>query len=345
MKICNVAFCGMGKWVMTYHVPNFQKLSDRYRIVGFYDCFEEKAREAAAQTGAKWYSTMEELIADRSVDLVLVATKPVPTHFDVTMKLLEGGKNVVLEKPMTYDSGECDALIAKAKEKGVIFTVHHNMRYSTSMRAAEEVIRTGAVGSPVLIEIASPRSWYENIDFSNYAAHMVDQALALNHSPLKEVTANLLHPEAGMGGAGYGSAYLRFEEGPEIFLTLNPMPLQQSGKDPIPFHFSYFRFNINGTTNSVGILDSGPTPSADFLLKRKAYYYDKAEPDFGDPDFVKTLNDGYFEMFYKHWANAEKLEVTAAQARNVIRCLELMVESSLKKETVPASGMLPDTFQ
>ena len=54
MKICNVAFCGTGKWVMTYHVPNFQKLSDRYRIVGFYDCFEEKAREAAAQTGAKW---------------------------------------------------------------------------------------------------------------------------------------------------------------------------------------------------------------------------------------------------------------------------------------------------
>lgn len=345
MKICNVAFCGTGKWVMTYHVPNLQRLSDRYRIIGFYDCFEEKAHSAAGQLGAKCYKSIEELIADKEVDLVVVATKPVPTHFDVTLQLLEGGKNVILEKPMTYDSKECDSLIAKAREKGVIFTVHHNMRYSTSMRAAEEVIRTKAVGEPVIVEINSPRSWYDYIDFSNYAAHMTDQALALNRSPLKEVTANLLHPEQGMGGAGHGSAYLRFEEGPEIWLSLNPMPLKRTGKDPLQFHYTYFRFSINGTANSVGIMDSGPTPSSDFLLNRKAYYYDKELPCFEDPEFVRTLDRGYFEMFYDHWANGGKLEVTAEQARNVIRCMELMVESSLKKETVQATGMLPDTFQ
>lgn len=345
MKICNVAFCGTGKWVMSCHVPYFQSHTDCYRIAGFYDCFPEKAKEASEQFGGTCYQTMDELIADKNVDVVIVATKPVPTHFDVTMQLLEGGKNVILEKPMTYESAQCDALIAKAKEKGVILTVHHNMRYSTSMRAAQEVIRTGAVGNPVFVEITSPRSWYENIDFSNYAAHMTDQALALNPSPLKEVTANLLHPEQGMGAAGYGSAFLRFEEGPEIWLSLNPMPLKQTNKDPMQFHYTYFRFSINGTKDSVGIMDSGPTPSADFLLNRKAYYYDKEEPRFDDPEFVRTLNDGYFEMFYKHWADGGKLEVTAEQARNVIRCMELMVESSLKKETVQATGMLPDTFQ
>ena len=339
MKRCRISFCGSGKWVRTFHVPELEKRQDRYEIRGFYDVFPENA-ELAANGKYQVFHTLDELIQDSETDVIVIATKPVDTHYDITMRLLEAGKNIILEKPMTYSSAQCDALIAKAKEKNVLFSVNHNLRWSLSLRATLEVIRQGHVGDPVSVEIISPRSWYENIDFSNYAVHMVDQALALNRSPLKEVSGMTVHPDDPMSCCGYGEATLRFEKPPVIHLSLKPSPNKQSVPDEHPFR-GYFRFYVAGTKDTFAIADLGHIPDGKTLLSRKYYYFDLQEPDFSRPEFVRDLDKAYYDFFYESWANGAPLPVTPEEARNNIRCLELVTESARLNRTVPATGMLP----
>ena len=339
MKKCRISFCGSGKWVRNFHLPELEKRADRFEIRGFYDVFPENAAEAA-KGKYRIFSSLDELLGDPETDVILEATKPVDTHYDTAMLLLNAGKNVILEKPMTYSSEQCDALIAKAKEKKVTFTINHNLRFMVSMKAVQEVIRQGHVGDPVELDITSPRSWYDAIDFSNYAVHMVDQALVLNRSPLKEVSGTTVHPDDPMSSCGYGSALLRFEKPPVIRLSLCPLPQKQAVPEEQPLH-GYFRFYLCGTKDTFAVRDLGHIPDGETLLCRKHYYFDQNEPDFSRPEFVQDLNKAWYDFFYESWANGAPLPVTPEEARNNIRCLELITESARLNRTVQASGMLP----
>ncbi|MBO5724067.1 MAG: Gfo/Idh/MocA family oxidoreductase, partial [Lentisphaeria bacterium] len=307
---CNVAFCGTGRWVNCYYIPELIRRFGQYRIAGFYDILQEKAQEAsdlvvdsmsvqrswgmtpaqhkerALANRPKVYASIEELIADDDVDVVVVVTRPVPSHFPVAMQLLEGGKNVVLEKPMTHSSAECDALIAKAKEKGVIFTVHHNLRYSTAIQAIKEVIRSGHVGEPLMIELHSPCHWYNKDDFSNFACHLTDQVLYLNQSPLKEVTATVANPADGyMGTAGYGTALLTFESGPAIRMNMLPKANKKVDTDEGTMR-KYFRAYVTGSKDTVAVDDLAYVPQPQSILRDKMYWYDVEDPDFYTPEFL-----------------------------------------------------------
>ena len=340
MKPCRISFCGAGKWVRAFHVPELEKRSDRFRIRGFYDLFQENAVESA---NGKYhvFKSVEELIQDTETDVILVATKPVDTHFAVTMQLLEAGRNVILEKPMTYTSVQCDALIAKAKEQGVLFTVNHNLRCSVCLKAIQEVIRQGHVGEAINVEITSPRSWYVHIDFSNYAVHMIDQALAVNRSPLREVTACTVHPADPMSSCGYGATLLTFEKLPSIYISLLPMPMKQAVPDSRPYR-GYFRFRVSGTKDSFAIADLSHIPDGEDLLCKKHFYFDNAEPDFTRPDFVRSLDKAWYDFFYESWAEGAPLLVSPEEARNNIRCAELINESARLNRAVAATGMLPN---
>ncbi len=339
MKRCRISFCGAGDWVRKFHIPELERRADRFEIRGFYDIFPENAA-AAANGKYRIFNSMEELTDDPETDVVLAATKPVDTHYDVVMRLLSAGRNVILEKPMAYTSVQCDALIAKAKEEKVILTVNHNLRFSTAMKAAQEVIRSGHVGVPVSVEIVSPRSWYGHVDFSNYAVHMIDQALALNRSPLKEVSGTTVHPDEPMSSCGYGEAQLRFEQPPLIHLSLKPSPERQHEPDDRPFR-GYFRFLVCGTRDTFGIGDLGYIPRQKDLLCGKYCYFDQKEPDFSRPEFVRSLDKAWYDYFHESWASGAPLPVTPEEARNNIRCAELITESAKLNRTVEAAGMLP----
>ena len=365
---CNVAFCGTGRWVNCYYIPELIRRFGQYRIAGFFDILREKAQEAsdlvvdsmkvqrswgrtpqqsverALANRPKVYASIEELIADDEVDVVVVVTRPVPTHYPVAMQLLEGGKNVILEKPMTHSSAECDALIAKAKEKGVIFTVHHNLRSSTAIRAVNDVIRTGPVGEPLMIELHSPCHWYNHEDFSNFACHLTDQALFMNSSPLKEVTATVEYPDDGMGTAGYGMALLTFEKGPSIRMNMLPKPNKKMDTEEGTMR-RYFRAYVTGTKDTVALADIAYVPQPECILRDKLYWYDVADPDFYTPEFLNGVWDLFLDMFHNHWLKGTPLTMKAEHARNVIRCVELMVESSRLKKTVKATNMIPNVYE
>ena len=73
-------------------------------------------KEVEAPSTAKAYGTYEELVADKDVDIIYVAT-PHSHHYQNTMLCLEAGKNVLCEKAFTVNAAQARLLAQKAKEK------------------------------------------------------------------------------------------------------------------------------------------------------------------------------------------------------------------------------------
>ena len=68
-------------------------------VIAVADLFIEKARELADRFGVAKACTVEELLADPDVDMVVNLTVP-KAHFDINMQALAAGKHVYCEKPL-----------------------------------------------------------------------------------------------------------------------------------------------------------------------------------------------------------------------------------------------------
>lgn len=77
-------------------------------------------KKVYAPEGAKAYGSYKELVADKDVDIVYVAT-PHSHHYQNAMLCLENGKNVLCEKALVVNAAQAEKLIQKAKEKNLFF--------------------------------------------------------------------------------------------------------------------------------------------------------------------------------------------------------------------------------
>jgi predicted dehydrogenase len=129
----------------------------RARIVALCDISSEaidKTKTAVpAAEKASVYKDHRDLLADRSVDAVLIAT-PVflhPEHFEAAV---DARKHIYIEKPAGADVAGVKRLLAAAqradKSKHIVFGFQS--RFSPEYRAAEEILRTGKLGDLLMME-------------------------------------------------------------------------------------------------------------------------------------------------------------------------------------------------
>src|SRR3954469_19570981 len=84
------------------------------------------ARADLAQgRGLRVYTTVEQLLGDRGVSVVLVAT-PTAMHFEHAMAALAAGKHVMVEKPMGLDLLQSRRMVEEAETRGVVLSVFQN---------------------------------------------------------------------------------------------------------------------------------------------------------------------------------------------------------------------------
>jgi len=91
------------------------------------------------------YSDSFELINDKSIDAVVIAT-PVFSHFKLAKEALLAGKHVLLEKPMTSSVDESKELIDLAKKKSLVLMVDHTFLYTGAVQKMKEVIEQKQLG-------------------------------------------------------------------------------------------------------------------------------------------------------------------------------------------------------
>ena len=111
----------------------------------------EKAEAFAKQWNIpKAYGSYEEMVADKEIDLVYIAT-PHSHHFPHTMLALEHGKPVLVEKAFTANAEEAEILLQTAKEKGIFITEAIWTRYMPLFHKVKELMESGVIGEPRLL--------------------------------------------------------------------------------------------------------------------------------------------------------------------------------------------------
>jgi predicted dehydrogenase len=109
--------------------------------VGFVETNDTVARtieETHGGTGLVRRGSVKELL-DAGAEAVIVAT-PTVTHGEVASELLEGGADVLVEKPMTATLAEADALVELARSKGRVLQVGHIERFNPAVVAVRPLV-------------------------------------------------------------------------------------------------------------------------------------------------------------------------------------------------------------
>ncbi|HEX5177172.1 MAG TPA: Gfo/Idh/MocA family oxidoreductase, partial [Chthoniobacteraceae bacterium] len=103
-------------------------------LVAVFDSDRAAALEVAAKHGAIAAASMEEFVA--SIDAATIAT-PTATHHETARFLLERGKHVLVEKPITETTADARALSQLAHERGLVLQVGHIERFNPVLGALE----------------------------------------------------------------------------------------------------------------------------------------------------------------------------------------------------------------
>jgi len=177
--------------------------SDVVSLAGIYDIKKERC-DLAESRGIKAYASLDDVIADSSVELVTVAI-PNDVHEETVIRLLEGGKNVICEKPITMSMESLERMIAAAEKAGKKFSVHQNRRWDVDYLAMKALKESGEIGEIISIESrihgsrGIPSDWRGELEHGggmlyDWGVHLIDQILMiLGFDTVKSVRCTFEH--------------------------------------------------------------------------------------------------------------------------------------------------------
>lgn len=125
----------------------------RSRLAAVSDQIAEAAQTLAATSGAQAMTT-EAIIADPSIDAVLIAT-PTDTHSDLIEAAVAAGKAVFCEKPVDLSLARARACQSVAETSGKPVMIGFNRRFDPSFGALKTALDAGEIGTPELLSITS----------------------------------------------------------------------------------------------------------------------------------------------------------------------------------------------
>ncbi len=353
-----VGVIGFGLGGRVFHAPFVNAVSG-LRLAAI---MQRKGDEAAkAYPATRIARSVEELLADKSIELVVVST-PNATHFALANQALEAGKHVVIDKPFAATSDEALALGKLAKSKSLLVIPFHNRRWDGDFQTVRKLLQEGAVGRLVTFEshfdrfrpIPRENTWKEAENPANgmlfdLGPHLVDQVLAL-FGPPAAITASVradrdqtaiedafditLHYPAANGKgllAHCRTSYLACDNAPRFLLHGTRGSFRKHGLDPQePALVGGAKVPVQGSQqvwlqedeSAWGTLTVAPNPADPATLVTRQ---------------VKTERCDY-RGFYANVRDAilgtSPLAVTPEDGFRVIRLLELARESSAEGRTL-----------
>jgi len=313
---------------------------------------QRKGDEAAkAYPGVKIARSIEEMLEDESIGLVVVGT-PSFAHYENAKQCLEAGRNVVVDKPFTLTSEEARALADLAREKKVLVTAYQNRRWDGDFITVKGIVESGELGRIVSYEShfdryrAEPKLevWRESGGpgggtLFDLGPHLIDQATVLFGDPASVYADVRVEREGAVVDDAF-DVLLKFPGGVTAMLRST-----LTAYTPGP------RFVVHGTLGSFWKWGLDPQEDA---LKAGGSYSDAGfgeEPasQWGElrvvgkpPRRVKTAAGDYRGLY----ANVRdailgvgELEVKPEQVWRTTRLIELCREASAEGQRIKYSGV------
>ncbi|MBA7518214.1 Inositol 2-dehydrogenase/D-chiro-inositol 3-dehydrogenase [subsurface metagenome] len=247
-EIINVALIGAGSFATSMHLPNINKLKDKFQIYAVVDKMGHKAKSIAQLYHAEYSTTnTNDVLNDKNVDLVLICTRH-DTHATITLQALQKEKHVFVEKPLATSQEDLDKIIDfyhnhEMLNKPVLM-VGYNRRFSKY--AGEIKKHTDKRINPLFIHYRmnagyiSPDHWvHENGGrIVGEVCHIVDLMSFFIQSPIASISFESLSPATDhFDSSDNKSIILKYEDGSVATIEYFAIGSREFPKEYMEVHF------------------------------------------------------------------------------------------------------------
>lgn len=228
-----VGIIGLGRSGWNIHADAIKMMPDRYQLVAVTDAIESRATESAASAGVRHAPTVEALLTDPDVELVVVASFN-RFHAEHAIAALNAGKHVLCEKPFGLTTVDVDAMIAASEKAGRVLQPFQQRRFEPDFEKLRDVIASGVLGNIEFVRICwhgFKRRWDWQTDKStgggtmnNNGPHLIDHAMELfGEEQEPEVWADMRHGLCSGDAEDHLKIILKGEGRPTIEIELSDL--------------------------------------------------------------------------------------------------------------------------
>ncbi|KVT85683.1 oxidoreductase [Burkholderia ubonensis] len=342
-SLLRIGLMGFGFAGATFHAPVIAA-SGRTQVAAIATGQPDRAR--AAYPDARIVADLDALLALDDVECVVIAT-PNDTHFPLARQVLDAGRHVVVDKPVTLTSDEALALARLANTRSRVFAPFHNRRWDGDFLTVRRVVESGELGRITCVTSHFDRfrpqvrvRWREEAArggglLLDLGPHLIDQALALFGLP-DTVSATVKTRRDDGSAPDFVHVQLGY---PDKDVALHASAL--SGIEPARFTLhgtrgSYQKFGLDTQEDQ---LKAGLTPDdVEFGGGNPPGVLRVLDGDVETERPVPTL-DGQYAEFYRALAASIRegapFPVTPRDAVDVMTIIELAAQSEHEGRRLP----------
>lgn len=339
MNPIQTALVGFGDSARYLHAP-FLLAHGGFAIS---DVLERSKNRAAAQyPDSRTHRTLDALLAEPGVELVVIST-PNDTHVPYVRQALEAGRHVVVEKPFAPTAAEARQLTELAKQQNRVLTVYQNRRWDSDFQTVRRVLNSGELGELKHYEahfdrykpVLNPKKWKETPSpgsgiLYDLGSHILDQALVLFGTP------ETIYAEIGTQRAGSDiddSFHLRLGYGPLTVVLRASLLVREPGP-------RYVLHGTRGTFRKPGIdiqedqLKAGMTPLNPAFGREPDALRGELVAEVGGQTLRGTIESvpgnwlPFYESVYAAIRESGSVAVQPEEVLTQLRLIELAFESA-----------------
>ena len=281
MTSLNVAVIGCGLWGRN-HARVYEEL-DKASLVAVCDIDGSVASEVGRRFHVDWYDDPSELLEREDIEAVSVCT-PTKTHMEVSVEVVEKGKHLLVEKPMTDTVADADELLRISERAGLYLAVGFVERFNPAVLEAKKLIERGVIGDVILAHSTRVSRRPHRIGdvgvVKDLAIHEVDIMNYLFEFSVKSVyatTGSIAHDFED-----YASIVLRLKGGRDAFIEANWLTPRKVR-----------RLILTGTEGMMTVEYQLQQVTIENHHRLYQPYFEKREPLYIELDhFVQSIIDG-----------------------------------------------------
>jgi len=243
----NVALVGAGSFASNTHLPNLQELSNQYSIHAICDRDSYNGKYTGERYNTGYVtSNYDEILEDDAVDLIMICTRH-DTHAELSLKGLQAGKNVFVEKPLATTQKDCDEIrsfYTKSNGKKPLLMVGFNRRFSPYAKQIKEVSNQRI--NPLFIHYRM-NAGYVPLDhwihenggrIIGEACHIIDLMTFFTGSRIHSVSFDNLEPTTkAISPSDNKSIILKYEDGSVATIEYFAVGNKNLSKEFLELHF------------------------------------------------------------------------------------------------------------
>ncbi len=149
MRIVKIGIIGCGVISNTY-LDNITGMYKKLEVVAVADMFPEKAKATAEKYNIPKAYTVNELLADPEIEIVVNLTIPA-AHSEINNAALEAGKHVYCEKPLALNAEDAKKTLEIARKKGLLIGCAPDTFLGAGLQTCRKILDEGWIGEPVAV--------------------------------------------------------------------------------------------------------------------------------------------------------------------------------------------------